>query len=89
MANLTLKRRKLIHAFALLPVGAVLRSSSTSAQSDIVQPTERTKTGFLARARSLRDQAVREGDQAYGAVVVRAGMIGLDADLILSPRILL
>ena len=75
MPDLTLKRRKLIHAFALLPVGAVLRSSSTSAQSDIVQPTERTKAGFLARARALRDQAVREGDQAYGAVVVRAGMI--------------
>jgi tRNA(Arg) A34 adenosine deaminase TadA len=75
MPDLTLKRRKLIHAFALLPLGAVLRSSSTSAQSDIVQPTERTKAGFLARARALRDQAVREGDQAYGAVVVRAGMI--------------
>ena len=75
MADLTLKRRKLMHALALLPVGAMLRSSSASAQSDIVQPSERTKAGFLARARALRDQAVREGDQAYGAVVVRAGMI--------------
>ena len=75
MADLTLKRRKLMHAFALLPVGAVLRTAPASAQSDIVQPSERTRAGFLARARALRDQAVREGDQAYGAVVVRAGMI--------------
>jgi tRNA(Arg) A34 adenosine deaminase TadA len=32
----------------------------------IVQLNERTKAGFLARARALRDQAVKEGDQAYG-----------------------
>jgi tRNA(Arg) A34 adenosine deaminase TadA len=41
----------------------------------IVQPTEKTKIGFLARAHALRDQAVNEGDQAYGAVVVRDGVI--------------
>ena len=75
MMDLTLKRRKLIHALALLPVGTMLRSSSVSAQSDIVQPSQKTKAGFLAHARALRDQAVREGDQAYGAVVVRAGFI--------------
>jgi Cytidine and deoxycytidylate deaminase zinc-binding region len=72
MAELALKRRKLIHALALLPV---LRPSLAFAQSDIVQPAERTKAAFLAHARGLRDQAVREGDQAYGAVVVRAGLI--------------
>ena len=33
------------------------------------------KGGYLARARALRDQAVKEGDQAYGAVVVRDGVI--------------
>jgi guanine deaminase len=41
----------------------------------IVQPAEKTKPAFLARARALRDQAVKEGDQAYGAVVVRDGNI--------------
>jgi guanine deaminase len=41
----------------------------------IVQPAEKTKTAFLARAKALRDQAVKEGDQAYGAVVVRDGII--------------
>lgn len=75
MEDLKLKRRKLIRAFTLLPVAAVLRSSSTSAQSGIIQPAEKTRAGFLARAGALRDQAVHEGDQAYGAVVVRAGMI--------------
>jgi guanine deaminase len=33
------------------------------------------KAAFLARAYALRDEAVREGDQAYGAVVVRDGVI--------------
>ena len=51
----------------------MLRASPAVAQ--IVQPIEKTKAGFLARARALRDQAVREGDQAYGAVVVRDGII--------------
>jgi len=40
-----------------------------------VQPANKTKAGFLARARELRDEAVKEGDQAYGAVVVRDGVI--------------
>ncbi len=75
MEQLTFKRRKLIRALGLLPVGAMLRCSPASAQSVIVQPSERTKAGFLASARALREQAVREGDQPYGAVVVRAGMI--------------
>ena len=41
----------------------------------LTQPAERTKAGYLTRARALRDQAVKEGDQAYGAVVVRDGVI--------------
>jgi tRNA(Arg) A34 adenosine deaminase TadA len=40
-----------------------------------MQPAEKTKAGYLARTRALRDQAVKEGDQAYGAVVVRDGVI--------------
>jgi tRNA(Arg) A34 adenosine deaminase TadA len=40
-----------------------------------VQPGEKTKAAFLARARALRDQAARERDQAYGAVVVCDGVI--------------
>ena len=41
----------------------------------IVQAAEKNKAGYLARARALRDQAVKEGDQAYGAVIVREGVI--------------
>ena len=54
------------------------RGSPAAAQSGLpplVQPAEPTKAAFLARARALRDEAVREGDQAYGAVVVRDGVI--------------
>src|SRR5262249_39093998 len=73
-------RRRLLGLVALGPLFAMLRPSPTWAQSGtalppLVQPTERTKAGFLARARALRDQAVQEGDQAYGAVVVRNGSI--------------
>ena len=67
------KRRTFVAALAAVPLGAMLRASPAVAQ--IVQPTKKTKAGFLARARALRDQAVREGDQAYGAVVVRDGII--------------
>lgn len=70
-------RRRLLSALPLLPFAAVVRASPAAAQTapPIQQPAERTKAGYLARARALRDQAVREGDQAYGAVVVRNGVI--------------
>lgn len=73
------RRRLLLSGLALAPCAGLLQAPA-AAQSDralppIVQPTERTKLGFLARARALREQAVKEGDQAYGAVVVRNGII--------------
>jgi cytidine/deoxycytidylate deaminase-like protein len=67
-------RRRLLGALPFLPF-AVTVLSPAAAQTPIEQPTERTKAGYLARARALRDLAVREGDQAYGAVVVRNGVI--------------
>jgi tRNA(Arg) A34 adenosine deaminase TadA len=73
-------RRLLLSALPLAPFALALHPATVAAQSDaglppIVQPTEKTKAGYLARARALRDQAVKEGDQAYGAVVVRNGVI--------------
>jgi cytidine/deoxycytidylate deaminase-like protein len=73
-------RRLLLSALILAPLPAILRVSPAAAQTgatlpSIVQPNEKTKAGFLARARALRDQAVKEGDQAYGAVVVCDGVI--------------
>ena len=73
-------RRRLLSALTLAPFAGVWRAPPAAAQSGaglppIPQPAERTKAAFLARARALRDEAVREGDQAYGAVVVRDGVI--------------
>jgi hypothetical protein len=54
----------------------VLEAAQSGAQlQPLWQPREPTKAAFLARARALRDEAVREGDQAYGAVVARNGVI--------------
>ena len=70
-------RRDLLSALTLAPLAGLWRSpaAAQSAPPPLVQPAEPTKAAFLARARALRDEAVREGDQAYGAVVVRDGVI--------------
>jgi tRNA(Arg) A34 adenosine deaminase TadA len=73
-------RRRLLSALTLAPLAGLWHAREAAAQSrpdlpPLTQPPEPTKTAFLARARELRDQAVREGDQAYGAVVVRDGVI--------------
>ena len=73
-------RRHLLSALTLAAFGGSWRASPATAQSGaglqpLAQPLEPTKAAFLARARALRDEAVREGDQAYGAVVVRNGVI--------------
>ena len=78
MALFPLDRRLLLSALVLPPL--CLRAAPAIAQSGsdlqpLTQPAEKTKAGYLARARALRDQAVNEGDQAYGAVVVRDGVI--------------
>jgi tRNA(Arg) A34 adenosine deaminase TadA len=82
MSDPACDRRLLIAAFGLAPVtaGLGLRPAAALAQSGaplppIVQPDQPNRAGFFARARALRDEAVREGDQAYGAVVVREGVI--------------
>src|SRR5215510_4793313 len=79
MAPVLFQRRTLLAAMLIAPFSGV-RASSVRAQGStvfppLVQPQEKTKAGFLARARALRDQAVSEGDQAYGAVVVREGIV--------------
>jgi tRNA(Arg) A34 adenosine deaminase TadA len=73
-------RRHLLSALTLAPFAGIWSAAAATAQSGaplppLQQPAERTKAAFLARARELRDQAVREGDQGYGAVVVRDGVI--------------
>src|SRR5688500_15429857 len=73
-------RRHLLSAIAPSALAGVSRASPAAAQPrpalpPLWQPAEKTKAAFLARARALRDQAIREGDQGYGAVVVRDGVI--------------
>jgi guanine deaminase len=73
-------RRHLLSALTLAPLAGLWHAPPAFAQSGTAsqplwQPGEPTKAAFLARARALRDEAVREGDQAYGAVVVRDGVI--------------
>jgi tRNA(Arg) A34 adenosine deaminase TadA len=81
MVNHQRDRRRVLGLVALSPFSAMLYppaaawAQSGPALPPLMQPAERTKAGFLARARALRDQAVQEGDQAYGAVVVRNGAI--------------
>ena len=75
MARHDRNRRLIISALALGPLAGLVKGVPAAAQSSILQPAEKTKAGFLARARALRDQAAKEGDQAYGAVVVRDGII--------------
>jgi hypothetical protein len=78
MAKPACNRRRLLSALTLVPLACALRPAAAIAQTapqPIVQPDQPTRAGFFARARALREQAVREGDQAYGAVVVRDGVI--------------
>ena len=71
-------RRHWLSLLTLAPFAGLSRVSPAVAQPSpppLFQPAEPTRAAFFARARALRDQAVREGDQAYGAVVVRDGVI--------------
>jgi tRNA(Arg) A34 adenosine deaminase TadA len=72
-------RRALLGAVSLAPFANLLSPSPTAAQPvsqpPIQQPGEWTRAAFFARARELRNQAAKEGDQSYGAVVVREGVI--------------
>ena len=73
-------RRLLLSALTVAPLAALLRPAAAMGQArkdlpPLMQPSERTKAAFLARARALREQAIREGDQGYGAIVVRDGVV--------------
>jgi tRNA(Arg) A34 adenosine deaminase TadA len=75
-------RRLLLFGLSISSFASVVRIQQTAAQTatnaglpPIVQPAEKTKAAFLARAWALRELAIREGDQPYGAVVVRNGLV--------------
>lgn len=67
-------------------VGGILAATPSAAagpgcagpDGPIVQPARRTPRSFMDRAEAMRDRAVADGDQSYGAVVVRRGrLVGL------------
>ena len=60
---------------AVLPTAVLLPEVSAADIIEIMQPTEASDQAFIKRAFDMRDEASRTGDQAYGAVVVREGII--------------
>ena len=69
---------RLLAGIGTSSLGVAITGRHAGAQATartIVQPDQTTKAAFLARAFVLRDVAVKAGDQAYGAVVVKNGKI--------------
>ena len=60
----------------VFPVFGSRRGYAASSRSDdIEQPSGRSDRSFIDRAFEMRRQAIEIGDQGYGAVVVRDGVI--------------
>jgi len=53
----------------------VPRIAAAASPPEIVQPENPDPEAFMRRAFAARDEAVRAGDQSYGAVMVKAGRI--------------
>jgi pyrimidine deaminase RibD-like protein len=70
-------RRRLLGALLLAPLASGQAHAQTESPkpSGVVQPPIPSRAAFLARARELRDAAAAVGDQPYGAVLVRRGLI--------------
>jgi len=74
-------RRALLGALVLAPLAAgcaldrAPAQTAPSAAPAIAQPPAPSKAAFLERARELREASAAAGDQPYGAVVVRNGLI--------------
>jgi hypothetical protein len=64
------------------------RSGGETARPDsVVQPASRERAAFARRALELRDEALRRGDQPYGAVVVRHGeIVGEGVSAVVTDR---
>lgn len=70
-------RRRLLGALVMAPLmGSPAHAETAPAKpSRLAQPSTPSRAAFLARARELRDVAVAAGDQPYGAILVRQGLI--------------
>jgi tRNA(Arg) A34 adenosine deaminase TadA len=67
--------RHFLSMAAIIGAARSLPASSQPAGVSLAQASDPSRAAFLARALALRDQALREGDQPFGAVVVRQGRI--------------
>lgn len=70
-------RRRVLGALVLAPFagGYAHAQTAQSGPPVITQPPSPSRAAFLERARELRDAAAAAGDQPYGAVVVRNGLV--------------
>ncbi|MDJ0950196.1 MAG: nucleoside deaminase [Alphaproteobacteria bacterium] len=69
------RRRVSAGLLSMAAAFAATRAGAAEPARDIVQPPVPTPEAFMARAEAMRQQAADSGDQAYGAVVVKAGRI--------------
>ncbi len=69
------KRRGLIQALAAAPLVASAPTLVAAADENILQPVQKTGAAFIERAFVMQRQALDDGDQGYGAVIVRNGII--------------
>ena len=72
----TNRRRLLAGVLIVLPVFLGRKASAAAAElPDVEQPDNPGDDAFIGRAFEMRRRAIEIGDQAYGAVVVRDGII--------------
>jgi len=70
------RRRLLAGVLVVLPVFLGRRASAEAAEPpEVEQPDNPGDDAFIGRAFEMRRRAIQIGDQAYGAVVVRDGII--------------
>lgn len=72
MKNLTPSRRALLAGLAASPF---LAHTAAARVSGLPQPDRTDTQGFLSVARDMLNRAVADGDQPFGAVVVKDGKI--------------
>ena len=72
-------RRRLLGGIGLIMAGAAAtwsaRPAYAATAAPIKQPASPTPAAFMARAEEMRRAAVAAGDQGFGAVVVKDGLI--------------
>lgn len=75
-APLEVRRSLLISGgIAIAAIGTTGALATTSERETIVQPATPDRDGFIGRAFEMRRLAVNKGDQPFGALVVRDGLI--------------